>query len=72
MLPTMQINMSKPDRILRIAAAVAFVILFYTGTIPGTLGLIGLVVATIFLGTAIFGNCPLYTLLGVSTCPRKS
>jgi apolipoprotein N-acyltransferase len=23
------------------------------------------------LATAIFGNCPLYTLIGVSTCPVK-
>ena len=68
----METNMSNLDRMLRIFAAFAFVILYYTGTVIGTLGIIGLALATVFLGTAIFGNCPLYTLLGIRTCPRKS
>jgi hypothetical protein len=31
------------------------------------LGFIGL----IFIGTALFRICPLYTLLGISSCPRS-
>lgn len=28
-------------------------------------------VALVFLGTALFRVCPLYTLLGINTCPRE-
>ena len=27
-------------------------------------------IALVFIGTALFRVCPLYTLLGVNTCPR--
>lgn len=64
--------MSNLDRMLRIFAAFLLFILFYTGMVPGVLGVVGLAFATVFLSTAIFGNCPLYTLLGIRTCPRES
>jgi ABC-type proline/glycine betaine transport system permease subunit len=67
----MQINMSKLDRVLRVFVALAFLILFYTGAITGTMGTIGLVLAALLLGTVTFGYCPLYTLLGISSCPNK-
>jgi hypothetical protein len=67
----MQTNTGNLDRILRIFAAFTLFALFYTDTVTGTLGLIGLALSVIFLGTAIMGNCPLYRLLGVSTCSRK-
>ncbi|TXF90261.1 DUF2892 domain-containing protein [Neolewinella aurantiaca] len=63
----MNTNMSTTDRMLRIAAGIALVILFYTGILAGTPGIIGLVVAVVFLGTALLGNCPLYSLIGVCT-----
>lgn len=64
--------MSNLDRTLRIIAAAVCIALFYSGTVPGALGVMGLAIATIFLGTAIFGNCPLYSLLGIRTCPKES
>lgn len=27
-------------------------------------------IAMIFIGTALFGMCPIYTLLGINTAPR--
>lgn len=68
----MNINVGSIDRVLRIAAG--FVLLaFALGYIfPGTgwnwAGWIGVVPIL----TAVFGWCPLYTILGVSTCPRKA
>jgi|AntRauTorckE5430_2_1112549.scaffolds.fasta_scaffold00144_6 uncharacterized membrane protein HdeD (DUF308 family) len=67
----MQINMSKLDRILRVVVAFTFLLLFYAGTLTGTAGTIGLVLAAVLLGTVTFGYCPLYTLLGINTCPNK-
>jgi len=29
-------------------------------------------VALVFIGTALFRMCPLYTLLGIDTCPRDA
>ncbi len=29
-------------------------------------------IALVFIGTALFRVCPLYTLLGIDTCPRDA
>jgi hypothetical protein len=29
-------------------------------------------IALVFIGTALFRMCPLYTLLGINTCPRSA
>lgn len=68
----MQINMGNLDRVLRVIVAISLALLFYTGTVVGTAGVVGLVVAAVFLSTAAIGNCPLYTMLGLRTCSRKS
>ncbi|HEY6096218.1 MAG TPA: DUF2892 domain-containing protein [Gallionellaceae bacterium] len=60
----MKINVGNIDRILRIIAGVALIVLAYTGTV-GVWGYIGVVP----LLTGLFKFCPLYTLLGVNTCP---
>jgi len=65
----MEKNMSGLDRGLRILIAVAVGVLYYTGVISGTLGIILGVVALIFLLTSFVSICPLYTVLGISTCP---
>ena len=60
----MKANVGGIDRILRIALGLALLAMTLTGTI-GAWGWIGLVP----LGTALFKFCPLYTVLGMSTCP---
>lgn len=64
----MKKNMGSTDRILRILVAIAIGVLYYTGTISGTLGLILLVLAGIFVLTSLFSFCPLYLPFGISTC----
>ena len=54
------------DRMLRIVLGLVLIALTLTGTI-GVWGWIGVVP----LATAAFGFCPLYTLLGFSSCPMK-
>jgi hypothetical protein len=39
--------------------------------IPGTLGIILLIAAGVFVLTSIISFCPLYTLLGINTCKTK-
>lgn len=64
----MKKNMGMTDKIIRIIVAVVIGILFFTGIIPGTLGIILLVLAGIFLLTSFISFCPLYAPFGLSTC----
>lgn len=67
----MTINMGKADRLIRPVLAAVFAALYFTGTVTGTLGIVLLVLAGVFLLTSIVGMCPLYTLFGVNTCKVK-
>jgi membrane protein implicated in regulation of membrane protease activity len=57
-------NVGGIDRILRIVGGIVLIALTLMGTI-GAWGWIGLVA----LATGLFSTCPLYSLLGFSTCP---
>ena len=61
----MKTNVGGIDRTLRIVIGLALIGLTLAGTI-GPWGWIGVVP----LITAALGTCPLYTLLGLNTCPR--
>lgn len=63
----MQTNMGKADRVIRILLALGLGYLYYIKVITGTLSIMLMVVAMIFLITGIVGNCPVYTLLGIRT-----
>ncbi|WP_273445093.1 DUF2892 domain-containing protein [Neolewinella agarilytica] len=67
----MTTNMGKADRIIRPLLAIAFIALYFTETVTGTLGIVLLVLAGIFLLTSVVGSCPLYSLFGIRTCPIK-
>ncbi len=67
----MKKNMGNADRIIRTVIAVIIAVLYFTGTITGTLGLVLLVLAGIFVLTSLVSFCPLYTLFGLNTCPAK-
>ena len=63
----MKANVGSIDRVLRIVVGLALIGLALTGTI-GVWGWIGIVP----LGTALFRFCPLYTVLGMNTCPVEA
>ena len=63
----MKKNMGGTDRMIRIIIAIIAAILYFTGTVSGTLGIILLVVAGVFLLTSFINFCPLYTVLGINT-----
>lgn len=67
----MKKNMGSADRIIRIVLAVVMAALHFTGTVSGTLGIVLLVLAIVFAATSLVSFCPLYTLVGLSTCPVK-
>jgi ABC-type branched-subunit amino acid transport system permease subunit len=62
----MTANVGGIDRILRIVAGLALIVLAATGVV-GAWGYLGAVV----LATGVFRFCGAYTLLGVNTCPLQ-
>jgi drug/metabolite transporter superfamily protein YnfA len=67
----MKKNMGTADRIIRLLAAAVFAILYFTNTVTGTLGVVLLALGGVFVLTSIISFCPLYSLVGVNTCPVK-
>ncbi|MFZ9031727.1 MAG: YgaP family membrane protein [Robiginitalea sp.] len=68
----MKKNMGTADRVIRLIIAAVIGVLYYTGTISGTLGIVLLVLAGVFVLTSFISFCPLYIPFGISTCPNKN
>ncbi len=67
----MKKNMGNVDRIIRLVLAGVFAYLYFSGTVTGTLGIVLVVLGAVFVLTSLVGFCPLYTLVGMNTCPAK-
>ncbi len=65
-------NMGNADRIIRLIVAAVFAVLYFTGTISGTLGLVLVVLSAVFVLTSLVSFCPLYAPFGITTCKAKS
>lgn len=68
----MKSNMGTTDKILRILAAVVVGVLYFTNVISGTLAIVLLVFAGIFILTSLVSFCPLYWPFGISTQNKKT
>ncbi len=62
--------MGTTDKMIRIVIAIVLGILYYTGTITGTLALVALGLAAIFVLTSLISFCPLYLPFGINTCKK--
>ncbi|MFM9946795.1 MAG: DUF2892 domain-containing protein [Saprospiraceae bacterium] len=67
----MKKNMGTVDRVFRVIVAAVIAALYFTGTLTGTLGLVLLVLAGVFVATSLVSFCPLYSLVGLNTCAVK-
>ncbi len=67
----MKKNMGSVDKAVRIVVAVIIAFLFYNGTIAGTLGIVLMVLAAVFVLTSFISFCPLYTIFGIKTCKTE-
>lgn len=61
-------NMGRADRTIRFIVGVILLALYFTDTITGTLGTIGLVASIVMLGTSFVGVCGLYLPFQFRTC----
>jgi hypothetical protein len=67
----MKKNMGTADRIIRVIIAAIVAILYFTNVITGTLGIVLLVLAGVFVVTSLISFCPLYAPFGFKTCQVK-
>lgn len=67
----MKANMGKIDKLVRVAIAVLIAGLYFTNTISGTLGIVLLTLAVVFVTTSLVSFCPLYLPFGISTCKKR-
>jgi len=63
----MKKNMGTGDRVLRVIVAAIIAALYFAGVISGTLAIVLLVLAGIFILTSFISFCPLYLPFGIST-----
>jgi hypothetical protein len=68
----MKKNMGSFDKAVRILVAVAILALYYTKQIGGTVAIVLLVIAGIFIVTSFISSCPLYMVFGINTKSKKS
>ena len=63
----MKKNVGIADKVIRISAAVVIAVLYFAGSISGTLAIILLILAGILILTSFVGFCPLYAPFKFST-----
>jgi hypothetical protein len=64
----MKKNIGTTDKIIRLVLAAIIAAVYFTGIITGTLGIVLLVVAVVLALTSLINFCPLYAVIGMSTC----
>jgi hypothetical protein len=67
----MKKNMGTIDKVIRILVAVVVAVLYFTHVISGTLGIILLILASVFVVTSVISFCPLYLPFGLSTRKKE-
>lgn len=63
----MKQNMGNLDKAIRVAVAILIAVLYFTHVISGTIAIVLLVFAAVFILTSAVGTCPLYLPFGIST-----
>jgi hypothetical protein len=63
----MKKNMGTIDKVIRLIVAAVIAVLYFTGTVTGTPGIVLLVLAAVFVLVSLIGFCPLYLPLGIKT-----
>ena len=66
-IKAMKKNLGTLDRLVRLAGALAIIILYAVGQLTGTAAIILGIVALLLIATGVTGICPAYTGLKIST-----
>jgi fatty acid desaturase len=66
----LKLNEGPVDRIIRVVAGIALLVLGFTGLAAGAWMWIAYILGAILLVTGIVGFCPLYALFKISTAKK--
>jgi hypothetical protein len=67
----MKKNMGTVDKTLRIFGAAILALLVFTKVITGTLAIILVIIAVMFVVTSLISVCPMYPLFGINTRKKE-
>ena len=67
----MKPNMGNAEKVIRILVAIIIAGLYYADLISGTIAVILLILAGIFIITSFISFCPLYLPFGISTRKKE-
>lgn len=67
----MNTNVGSTDRIIRLAVGIVLILLAFLAGWTGLWKWLGVIVGVVLVGTALMRSCPAYSILGITTCPRK-
>lgn len=67
----MKKNLGTVDKSIRILVAVVISVLFFTNVLTGTLGIVLLILAVVFVIVSLISFCPLYLPFGINTGKKK-
>jgi hypothetical protein len=65
----MNVNVGRTDKLVRIVVGAGLLSLFFL--LKGDARLLGLI-GIVPLATGLVGYCPLYSMLGLNTCPTRT
>ena len=63
--------MGLTDRVIRLIIAGVVVVIYWADILPGSWGIVAMVLAAVFVLTSFISFCPLYVPFGISTCDKK-
>jgi hypothetical protein len=68
----MKANMGTVDKVVRILVALVIAGLYFTNIITGTVAIVLLALAGVFILTSFMSFCPLYLPFGISTRKKET
>ena len=68
----MKANVGTVDRVFRLVAGAALIAFGYMGGLASPWNAVAIGAGSVFVLTALIKFCPLYPLLGINTCGKKS
>jgi hypothetical protein len=67
----MKKNVGTIDKVIRILLAVVIAVLYFTHLISGTIAIVLLILAGIFILTSLVSFCPIWMALGIKTIKKE-
>jgi len=67
----MKTNVGGIDRIVRLLAGLALIAVGALGLVASPWSIVAMVAGAVFTLTSVVSFCPLYTILGINSCPVK-